>query len=397
MPNNKFTVLDLFCGCGGFTQGMTDAGLNILAGIDIWNMAIETYKSNHNHISLCKDLTKYSPEEFSNEYNIKLIDIIIGGPPCQGFSIAGKRDKNDPRNSLFMEFVKYIDYFKPKAFIMENVIGILSMKTSNNEKAINIIMTELTKKYNCKYFKLSATDFEVPQIRKRTIFIGFRNDLKIEPTEPIKISANNHVPVKTILTKRENVDNRYFLSEKALQGINYKKEKMLQKGYGYGAKYVNLDKPCYTIPARYWKDGYDALVKYSDNDVRRLTEEELAKIQSFPSTYIFKGSRKDIIIQIGNAVACKFAYYLGKYIIDKLEKINYEQLLNEYQQEILNEKTIQNKMNIIQNHMMLINSEIEHTDQKFRDLRKTYKNNNNQVKILVKSKIQKNKKIKLNK
>ena len=129
MPQS-LNVIDLFCGCGGMSKGLTDAGLNIIAGIDIWDKAIENYNKNFEHKAYCEDLTKLSPEKFNELYNKenKNIDILVGGPPCQSFSIAGKRDKNDPRNALFMEYVKYLDYFNPKAFIMENVIGMLSKK-----------------------------------------------------------------------------------------------------------------------------------------------------------------------------------------------------------------------------------------------------------------------------
>jgi DNA (cytosine-5)-methyltransferase 1 len=243
------------------------------------------------------------------------IDLIVGGPPCQSYSIAGKRDINDPRNALFMEFVKYLNYFNPKGFIMENVIGILSKKTASNEKVIDIIMEQLNKNYNCVICKLYASDFRVPQNRRRTIIIGIRKDLKIIPTEPkVEVSFEDRIPVKNILLKKADVDKSYYLSERAIQGIENKKQKSKDRGAGFGAQYLDLDKPSYTIPARYWKDGYDALVKYSDTEIRRLTIIELKRIQSFPDNYIIEGSKKDIIMQIGNAVACKFAYYLGKHI-----------------------------------------------------------------------------------
>src|SRR5690606_658249 len=96
----KLNVIDLFCGCGGMTTGLVNAGLNIVAGIDIWDKAVESYESNHDHLAICADLTKLSPSDFKRKYNINFdIDVIVGGPPCQGFSIAGKRNKNDPRNS----------------------------------------------------------------------------------------------------------------------------------------------------------------------------------------------------------------------------------------------------------------------------------------------------------
>jgi len=322
MPQS-LNVIDLFCGCGGMSKGLTDAGLNIIAGIDIWDKAIENYNKNFEHKAYCEDLTKLSPEKFNELYNKenKNIDILVGGPPCQSFSIAGKRDKNDPRNALFMEYVKYLDYFNPKAFIMENVIGMLSKKTANGEKVIDIIMEQLNRNYNCIINKLYASDFEVPQNRRRTIIIGIRKDLNIIPEEPepvIKLVINR-IPVKSILLPREQIDKKYYLSEKAIRGIENKKRTNAEKGFGFGAQFLNLDKPSYTIPARYWKDGYDALVKYNDKDIRRLAITELKKIQSFPDNYIIDGSNKDVIMQIGNAVACRFAYHLGKYITNILQ------------------------------------------------------------------------------
>ena len=320
---NALNVIDLFCGCGGMSKGLTDAGLNIIAGIDIWDKAVNSYNKNYNHQAICEDLTKLPPEKFNEMYNINNvpIDLIVGGPPCQGFSIAGRRDTKDPRNSLFMEYVKYLNFFKPKAFIMENVMGILSMKTENNEKVIDIIMSQLETHYNCIINKLYASDFEVPQNRRRVIIIGIRKDLNIVPTEhKAVLEVHNRIPVKNILLSQNEVDRSYYLSEKAITGIQNKKNRAKDNGNGFGAQYLDMDKPSYTIPARYWKDGYDALVKYSDTEIRRLTITELKRIQSFPDDYILEGTKKDIIMQIGNAVACKFAYHLGKYIIDTLQQ-----------------------------------------------------------------------------
>ena len=325
VDTNTLNVIDLFCGCGGMSKGLTDAGLNVIAGIDIWDKAVESYNKNYHHKAYCADLTELPPEKFNELYNKedKDVDILVGGPPCQSFSIAGKRDKNDPRNALFIEYVKYLDYFKPKAFIMENVIGLLSKKTANGENVIDIIMEQLNRNYNCIINKLYASDFEVPQNRRRTIIIGIRKDLHILPKEPEPVikSVQYRIPVTSILIPKEEVDKKYYLSEKALAGIENKKGVSKEKGYGFGAQMLDFDKPSYTIPARYWKDGYDALVKYNEKEIRRLTITELKRIQSFPDDYIIDGSNKDVIIQIGNAVACKFAYYLGKYLIDTITPI----------------------------------------------------------------------------
>jgi DNA (cytosine-5)-methyltransferase 1 len=315
-PSRKFRTLDLFCGCGGMGTGLKQAGLDIVAGIDIWDCAINTYKQNHTHLAICKDLTKYTPEEFDHEHNHGCpIDIITGGVPCQSFSIAGKRDPNDPRSSLFMDFMKYLGYFNPKAFVIENVMGILSAKLADGGLVIDIIKTYLGN-YNFAIMKLYASDFEVAQNRRRVIILGIRKDLNIQPTEP-----PIHIPrpaVGSLLLDRSIVPQKYYLSQRALDGIATKRAKARANGNGFGAQFIDVTKPCYTIPARYWKDGYDALVEYEDKTVRRLTEIELAKIQSFPDDYKFSGSKKDIIIQIGNAVACRFAYHLGKHIITLL-------------------------------------------------------------------------------
>lgn len=307
-------VLDLFCGAGLLSAGFAAAGFDIVAGVDIWDVAIKSF-NNHHKNGICADLTKFPPEEFVKRIQTK-IDVLIGGPSCQGFSIAGRRNKSDPRNSLFMEFVKYLDFFNPKAFVMENVIGILSMKNENNEDVISIIMSFLEKSYNCVICKLCASDFEVPQNRRRVIIIGIRKDLNIKPSPPSIISER--ISVGSILLPREVIDNSFFLSEKAIAGINAKKEKSKQKGNGFGAQFLDLTKPSFTIPARYWKDGYDALVKYGDAEIRRLTIEELRRIQTIPDNVKLEGSKKDQIIQIGNGVACRFAYHVAKHVINLL-------------------------------------------------------------------------------
>lgn len=325
---SSLNVIDLFCGCGGMSKGLTDARLNIIAGIDVWDKAVVSYNKNFSHHqAYCEDLTQLSPEKFEELYNKdkKTVDVLVGGPPCQSFSIAGRRDKDDPRNTLFMEYVKYLDYFRPKAFIMENVIGLLSKKTASSEntsgeKVIDIIMELLNREYNCIITKLYASDFEVPQNRRRVIIIGIRKDLGIFPKEPEPVikSVEDRIPVRTVLLRKEDVDAKYYLSEKALAGIENKRAVSKAKGFGFGAQMLDVDKPSYTIPARYWKDGYDALVKYNDKEIRRLTILELKRIQSFPDNYIIEGSNKDVIIQIGNAVACKLAYHLGNYLVNTL-------------------------------------------------------------------------------
>jgi len=119
--------------------------------------------------------------------------------------------------------------------------------------------------------------------------------------------------------KKEEIDKKFYLSEKALAGIKNRKIISKTKGFGFGAQMLDFDKPSYTICASYWKGGDGALVKYSETEVRRLTIVELKRIQSFPDNYIINVSNKEIIIQIGNAVPCTLAYHIGKYIMNILQ------------------------------------------------------------------------------
>lgn len=128
MSELKYNVLDLFCGCGGLSLGFEEAGYNVLLGIDIWEDALKTYAYNHKHSkTLCADMLTLRGEDVKDIIGDNSVDVIIGGPPCQGFSIAGKRIVNDDRNKLYKGFVRMVEYFKPKAFVMENVPNILSI------------------------------------------------------------------------------------------------------------------------------------------------------------------------------------------------------------------------------------------------------------------------------
>ena len=127
MKNNP-TVIDLFCGCGGLSYGFIEAGYDVLLGIDHWKDAIVTFENTHkNAKGIVADLFTETPKDISKQTGIKNIDVIIGGPPCQGFSIAGKRIINDERNQLYKSFVSFVDFYKPKVFVMENVPNIVSM------------------------------------------------------------------------------------------------------------------------------------------------------------------------------------------------------------------------------------------------------------------------------
>ena len=181
-------LIDLFAGCGGLSTGFEIAGYSIPLAIEKDAWASETYKKNHpNTKVITEDITQV--KELNNLLDNKniTIDGIIGGPPCQGFSLSGNRDKNDPRNSLFMEFVRFVKYFNPKFFVMENVKGILSMKTKNNDNVKDIIKEQfINANYKVEIFILNAAEFGVPQSRERVFFIGYKNSYNFtrEDIEP---------------------------------------------------------------------------------------------------------------------------------------------------------------------------------------------------------------------
>tara|TARA_B110000259_G_scaffold187914_1_gene243983 strand:+ start:2723 stop:3523 length:801 start_codon:yes stop_codon:yes gene_type:complete len=175
MTEKKLKVMDLFCGCGGLSMGFEHAGFDIVLGIDSWKEALKTFKYNHkNSEALCADLSILKPHKIKQ--NFKKIDVIIGGPPCQGFSISGKRNPNDPRNKMYRSFLSFVEYFKPKAFVMENVPNLIAM---NNGKVKDQIISEFEELgYKVTYKVLLASDFGVPQNRRRVVFVGFKNGHK---------------------------------------------------------------------------------------------------------------------------------------------------------------------------------------------------------------------------
>lgn len=170
----RYKVLDLFCGCGGLSHGFIEAGYEVVAGIDHWQDALDTFAFNHIKSKAIKaDLFNVSPKQIAEQIDNKEIDVIIGGPPCQGFSIAGKRLIDDERNQLYKSFVNFVAYFKPKAFIMENVPNIISMGKGAVKDEIIEDFTNLG--YTITYKILLASEYGVPQNRRRAFFVGLKN------------------------------------------------------------------------------------------------------------------------------------------------------------------------------------------------------------------------------
>lgn len=316
---NRPTVVDLFSGAGGLTYGFVENNYKILFGVEHDNNAAKTYSANYDHPMINQDITKLDADELVLKYG--KCDVIIGGPPCQGFSMAGKRDNKDPRNSLFMDYLRFVKAFEPKYFVLENVPGILTMKTATNELVKDIICKEVHNLgYSIKYQKLYAPDFGIPQKRRRVIFLGWRND-QIEPNFPIPThTKETYIACKTILLPKDEVPQKYYHSQKMIDGFFERLRKNKESKKGFGAQFIKEDEPCYTLSARYYKDGCDALVKYSDTEIRKLTEKEVARVQTFPDSFIFPVSSVQTYKQIGNAVPCKLSSVISLSLLNTLQQ-----------------------------------------------------------------------------
>ena len=195
-----YNVIDLFCGAGGLSLGFEMADFNILAGFEIEPKFLDTYTSSHpNTIGFNEDLNEADILELLKENDIDPndIDVVIGGPPCQGFSTVGNRMIDDPRNNLVRIYADIVDTIKPKMFLMENVSGLASMKNGQNE----LIKDELIDifndiGYNVESKVLLAADYGVPQLRKRIFFVGIRKEYEYN----FKFPAPTHHDKSSLLS-----------------------------------------------------------------------------------------------------------------------------------------------------------------------------------------------------
>ena len=201
-------IIDLFAGCGGLSKGFEMAGYDVPGFVEFWEPAIKTHQRNFpNSTLLGKDITKISNDEIKDIKNkIGVIDGVVGGPPCQGFSTIGKRDKNDPRNSLFKDFLRFVTVIEPKFFLMENVTGLLSTRTENEELVIDIIISEFEKLgYKANYMVLNAANYGIPQMRKRVLVFGSKEGVINIPTE--LNNKNNYLTLEDAISNLPSLDS----------------------------------------------------------------------------------------------------------------------------------------------------------------------------------------------
>lgn len=368
--DKKIKALDLFAGAGGFSYGMEQAGIDVVAAIEFDKKIAKTYRKNHKstilinddirNISVFKNNSLKSIEEL---VGFTEFDIIFGGPPCQGFSMAGKRIRKksdffeDERNLLFLEFLRMVRDIKPKLFIIENVPGILNFENGRVRDEIHEKFSELG--YNVSSKVLSAESFGVPQRRKRAIFIGNRIGLEssnLFPEEthkkgseitvwqaisdlPSLQSGEGHELTEYIsapnneyqMKMRSSSDGKFY---NHIASIHQKKTleilRLIKPGQTlrdlpkkYHTKSVHSgaygrmvkDEPSYTLTTRINTPSVGRITHPIDD--RTITPREAARIQSFPDHYHFIGDITTIGMQIGNSVPPILAEKLGISIIEK--------------------------------------------------------------------------------
>lgn len=343
-------IIDLFCGAGGMSLGFKMEGFNTILALDKWEDAIKTYNCNHEKkVGETTDIYDFSDQELIELTQKKKVVGIIGGPPCQGFSMVGTRDHKDERNDLYLEYVRFVRNVNPDFFVLENVRGLLTLKDGYFKKDIVDRFTKLG--YNVSFDILRACNYGVPQSRERVFFIGLKKE-KFgsvffefpKPTTIIPVSTKDAISDLPSLDKKENPEiyrsepkNEFQQFMRAGMNKIYNNEvtnhtektksviAMVPDGGGikdlpeeyykirnYNNAFKRMDSK---LPSSTIDCGHRNYFHYLENRVP--TVRESARIQSFPDNFIFKGSKTSQYTQVGNAVPP----LLAKILAHELKKI----------------------------------------------------------------------------
>ncbi|HEY6160716.1 MAG TPA: DNA (cytosine-5-)-methyltransferase [Bacteroidia bacterium] len=311
--NPKFKFIDLFAGIGGIRLAFQNIGGKCVFTSEWNNFAKKTYEANFGEVPF-GDITKIDEREIPDH------DVLLGGFPCQPFSIAGVSKKNalgrkhgfldETQGTLFFDVARIIKYKRPKAFLLENVKNLVSHDKGNTFKIITETLKELN--YSLYYKVLDGKHF-VPQHRERIIIVGFDNRIykgreKFTFPELPKPTRK----LKDIL--EPNPDQKYTLSNKLWNYLQEYAQKHKAKGNGFGFGLTNLNGIARTMSARYYKDGAEILVPQEGKNPRRLTPRESARLQGFPDNFIIPVSDNQAYRQFGNSVVMPLIQAVGKQI-----------------------------------------------------------------------------------
>ena len=297
--NGELTVISLFAGCGGSSLGYKQAGFKELLAVDFDLKAVEIFKLNFPEVSCWKkDIRDITGQEILTFCKIEKgeLDVLDGSPPCQGFSVSGKRQIHDDRNNLVFEFIRLINELQPKAFVMENVGGLVIGKMKGIFKEIMRSFKKINYYVECR--KLNAMWYNVPQSRERLIWIGARDKKKIEWPQR-----------KKIISLREALENvPSGLAYNKMKGKQVKIAKMLKPGQiascilGEG-KWFNHGKASWNQPVMCI--NANAHVIYHPDRLTPFTIPELKRIFTFPDNFILQGTWREQAKVLGNSVPPK--------------------------------------------------------------------------------------------
>lgn len=297
------TVISTFAGCGGSSLGYKLAGFKELLAVEWDDNAVETFRLNFPEVPVYHgDIAKLTSEECMRLAGLtgpRQLDVFDGSPPCQGFSTAGKRKFDDPRNSLFKEFARLLTDLQPKAFVMENVTGMV--KGYMKQAYLTIVKTLRDCGYRCKGEVLNAMYYNVPQSRERVIVIGVRNDLGIEPSHPRPQSKPKSIQEAIMgadTTGTPIFNDKYAkLWPKVPLGGNA--QDVIGTGFNSCVK-PHPNKPCCTLPKTQTGRGFATISHFSEQ--RALSIGEAKRIGSFPDSFQFVGDYSTQWMRIGNGV-----------------------------------------------------------------------------------------------
>lgn len=320
--SNGLTFVDLFAGAGGLSLGFVMAGFTPLASIEIAEAAVETYKYNFCETRGFKETVEsrdirdslVKSELLTNLKN-KTVDVICGGFPCQGFSLSGNRVVYDERNSLYKDMLEIVKEIQPKFVVMENVVGLRSMLDGKIEQMI--INDYANAGYKISVKVLNSADYGVPQQRKRVIFIGNRLNATNYHPKPLLLPKEYKTTKDAIEDLMNIPDNKNF-NHVITKHSDEMKERLsrVEEGKSLYENYSDSWKKCpWNQPSCTVKENHGA-VNIHPKLPRVITAREMARLQSFPDNFIFKGAKKWQLVQIGNAVPP----LLGKAIALSVEK-----------------------------------------------------------------------------
>ncbi len=355
----KLTCLDLFCGAGGLSKGFLDAGYTVILGVDYDDAALETFQKNHGDAKAMKlDLYDHSNIEVIVEYlkskGIFDLDVLVGGPPCQGFSYAGKMDINDKRNFLYLAMVKLTERLKPKAVLLENVLAMIEANGGIGAKRITEDFGAIGYKMTPKV--LFAPDYGIPQVRRRVFFVGLKDSDDEFEFPPAILDEEHYISCEQAISDLPSLqtdDGEIIRGEKIQEYMtepmsDYQRKMRGQSSHVYNhigsipiektkrmISMVPEGKNYLALPEEYRKlyKYHEALTRYHSKKPsltintghrshfhykwnRIPTVRESARLQSFPDDFLFYGTQSEQFKQVGNAVPPM----LGQIIAEQLKK-----------------------------------------------------------------------------